>query len=167
MDLIDSLKIINPEKVEYLQPSNVNTEITQLINIIPNFIQEYEKNYVLFRTFPNNNEYTKEYENSKSNLEKINAKIFMINNNIQLNFEKLNQGLNSYNKKIYQLKKENKQTKKLLSQMENKNLGSEEMIENYQEMYNIQYFQNFTLLIGIFIGIFLFSNVFLINKKNT
>jgi len=166
MDLNESLNNINPEKLTNLQSSVVINEITTLIKTLPNLINEYEKNYVLYRTFPNNDEYINIYKTSKSNLEKINSKIFMINNNIQLNTEKLNQGLIDFNKNITELKKENGQKKKMLFNIENKYLGAKEMNQNYQEMYDIQYFQNFTLLIGIILGGFLFSNVFLINKKN-
>lgn len=166
MDLTITNYNLNPEKQTFLKPNQALTEITQLIETIPNLLEEYEKQYILFNTFPKNEEYTKIYESCKFNLESSNAKLFVINNNIELNTQELNKNLLDYNAKITQLKNENGKNTIKLSNLENKYLGSEEMIQNYQQMYDIQYFKNFSLLVGIVFSGILFSNIFLINKKN-
>lgn len=165
MDLIDTNKNLNPSKVNLIKPSDILAKVIQMLEIIPNLLDDYEKNYILFNTFPNNDEYTRIYETSKSNLEKMNAEVFVINNSIEKSTEELNKNLLDYNLKITELKKENGQTKKTLDSMENKYNGSKELIQNYQEMYNNQYFNNFTLLVGLLLSGMIFTHVFLYNKK--
>lgn len=166
MDLTITNYNLNPEKASIFQPSEALSEIIPLIETIPNLLEEYQKNYILFHTFPGNEEYTKIYESSKMNLEKSNATLFVITNNIESSTQELNKDLLNYNEKISALKKENGQNTVILNNLENKYLGSEEMIQNYQEMYDIQYFQNFSLLVGIVFAGILFSTVFLIKKKS-
>jgi hypothetical protein len=156
---------LDSSKVNLIKPSDTLAKVIQMLEIVPNLLDEYEKNYILFNTFPNNDEYTRIYETSKSNLEKMNAKLFVTNNNIEKSTEELSKSLLDYNVKITELKNENGKTKKKLDSMENKYNGSKELIENYQEMYNIQYFNNFTLLIGLLLSGIIFTHVFLYNKK--
>ena len=165
MDLIDTNNNLNPSKPSLIQPSETLAKVGQLLEIIPILLDDYEKNYILFNTFPNNEEYTRIYETSKTNLEKMNVQLFVLNNNIEKSTGEITQTLLDYNKKITELKKENGNTKKKLDSIENKYNGSKELIQNYQEMYNIQYFNNFTLLIGILLAGSIFTNVFLYNKR--
>jgi DNA repair ATPase RecN len=165
MDLIDANNYVNSLKLNITPPSDILSKIIQMLEIIPNLLEDYEKNYVLYNSFPNNDEYTRIYETSKTNLEKMNSQLFLLNNNIEKSTEELTSYLLNYNKKITELKEENGKTKKKLNSIENKYNGSKELIENYKEMYNNQYFKNFLLFIGIFLSGTILTHVFTNRKK--
>ena len=78
--------------------------------------------------------------------------------------EELNRELMILNKKIQIEKKENQLMKRSLGMVENKYNGSDELITNYKEMYRMHYFKNFTMILGIIIGITVLTKVF-VNPK--
>jgi hypothetical protein len=164
MDLIYSNNF-NSNKLDFTSPSDLLSKVIQMLKIIPNLLEDYEKNYVLYNTFPNNDEYTRIYETSKSNLEKMNSELFLLNNNIEKNTNDITLSLLEFNKKITQLKEQNGKTKIKLNSIEDKYNGSKILIEDYKEMYNNQYFKNFTILIGVILSGTILTQVFVFRKK--
>ena len=55
------------------------------------------------------------------------------------------------NKLIKKEKMKNSKLKRQLGIVENKYNGSDELISNYKEMYNLDYLNNFALIVGILV----------------
>ena len=144
----------------FKKPSQILNEIIRLEETVPHILDDFIKNYILYNKNPQSNENVQLFENIKSNLENQNSKLFILNNSIEKGIEELNKELFFFNKQIQIKKKENRKMKKHLGIVENEYNGSDEMISNYKEKYNIQYFKNFTMVLGILLGGVIITKVF-------
>ena len=89
------------------------------------------------------------FENIKSNLQSINSELFMTSNNIEKDTENINDRLQKINILIRKEKMKNQQLKKKLGIVEKKYNGSDELISDYKEIYNLDYLNNFALFFGV------------------
>lgn len=144
---------------------NLNTEqYIQKINTIKeksNFIlEEFKKLYVINKMHPENEEYQYQYENVVNNINNILSSLFTISNDIQINIDDLNKKLIYLNAKIEKEKKSNKYLKRKLGIVENKNNSSYELINDYREIYNKYYLQNWSILLSTILCIYTISIVY-------
>jgi DNA repair exonuclease SbcCD ATPase subunit len=141
---------------------NVKTLRTQLSEIeskLPSLLDQFKTNYVLYHNETDNEEYFQAYINIKNNVEKLNKDLTNIENNIENNTIELNTRMEQLNLMIQEERKKNRELKFKLGLTENKYNSSEEMINDYVEMYNIDYLKNFTMIIGILgLSAFLYKN---------
>lgn len=142
-----------------LNVNDVHGIISVLVNQMPPLMNEFIDAYVLYKKDPEIQEYQQSYENITSNIEIIHSKLFKVQTNIDSNIDKINSMNDNLNKEIRKEKIKNKKLKHLLGITNNTYLSSEERIEDYIEIYNIEYMQNFSILVGILgLGIFLSKN---------
>ena len=133
------------------KPQVFLSQINTLKEKLPSILDDFKKYYVFYNKNPEYNEYQQMFENIKGNLQKINSELFITSNNIEKDTETINDRLQKINALIAREKIKNRQLKRKLGIVEKKYNGSDELISDYKEMYNLDYLNNFALLMGIVI----------------
>ena len=113
------------------KPQVFLSQINTLKEKLPSILDDFKKYYVFYNKNPEYSEYQQMFENIKGNLQNINSELFMTSNNIEK--EKI----------------KNRQLKRRLGIIEKKYNGSDELISDYKEIYNLDYLKNFALFYGI------------------
>jgi hypothetical protein len=131
------------------KPQVFLSKINILKEKLPAILDDFKKYYVFYNKNPEYDEYQQMFENIKSNLQSINSDLFMTSNNIEKDTENINDRLQKLNALIAKEKIKNKQLKKRLGIVEKKYNGSDELISDYKEIYNLDYLTNFALFYGI------------------
>jgi predicted nucleic acid-binding Zn-ribbon protein len=147
----------------YQNSQNFLSSIQTLQEQLPPILDDFEKYYVLYNKNPSDTEYQQMFSNIKSNLNNINSQLFTISNNVDSNTQNISKDLLSLNKEIQQLKTQNTNLKKKLNNLKGKNNTSDELIENYKEIYDLDYLKNWGLLLSI-VGSGLLLNYIFRNK---
>jgi hypothetical protein len=143
MDLQDDLQD------DLIQPKNFLSKIITFKEKLPAILDDFIKYYILFNKNLKNNEYQYLFEIIKGNLQNLKSELSVVTDNIQNNIKKINTKLQDINDLIIKEKNENKKLKKTLGIIEKTNNGSDELIIEYKEMYNLNYLSNFSLFCGI------------------
>jgi len=128
--------------------------LSKIINLkekLPSILEDFVKYYVFYSKNPEYNEYQQIFENIKGNLQNINSELFMTSNNIEKDTETINNRLHKINALIAKEKIKNRQLKRKLGIVEKKYNGSDELISDYKEIYNLDYLTNFALIYGVII----------------
>ena len=131
------------------KPQVFLSQINTLKEKLPSILDDFKKYYVFYNKNPEYNEYQQIFENIKGNLQNLNSELFMTTNNIEKDTETINTKLQKINIAISKEKIKNKQLKKNLGIVEKKYNGSDELISDYKEIYNLDYLNNFALFFGI------------------
>ena len=140
------------------KPQVFLSQINTLKEKLPSVLDDFKKYYVFYNKNPEYSEYQQMFENIKGNLQNINSELFMISNNIEKDTENINDRLQKINALIAKEKMKNRQLKRRLGIVEKKYNGSDELISDYKEMYNLDYLTNFSLFYGIvLLGVMLAS----------
>ena len=143
MDLQENMMDDLPKPQVFL--SQINT----LKEKLPAILDDFKKYYIFYNKNPEYNEYQQIFETIKGNLQNINSELFMTTNNIEKGTEGINSKLQIINKLIAKEKIKNRKLKRQLGIVEKKYNGSDELISDYKEMYNLDYLNNFALFMGI------------------
>jgi hypothetical protein len=143
MDLQENMMDDLPKPQVFL--SQINT----LKEKLPAILDDFKKYYIFYNKNPEYNEYQQIFESIKGNLQNINSELFMTTNNIEKGTEDINSKLQIINKLITKEKIKNRKLKRQLGIVEKKYNGSDELISDYKEMYNLDYLNNFALFMGI------------------
>ena len=114
-------------------------------------LDDFKKYYVFYNKNPEVNEYENFYSNSKGQLQQLNSDIFLVTNDIQQKIQELNSTMKTTSTKLESEKKLNEELLKLISNIQTTQDGSEIMIDDAKEEYNIQYYKNWELVIGIIV----------------
>ena len=140
------------------KPQIFLSKINTLKEKLPSILDDFKKYYVFYNKNPEFNEYQQIFENIKGNLQNVNSELFMTTNNIEKDTESINNRLQKINALIKKEKIKNSQLKKRLGIVEKKYNGSDELISDYKEIYNLEYLNNFALFYGmILLGIVMAS----------
>ena len=131
------------------KPQVFLSKINVLKEKLPSILDDFKKYYVFYNKNPEYGEYQQMFENIKGNLQNINSELFMTSNNIEKDTENINDRLQKINALIAKEKMKNRQLKKRLGIVEKKYNGSDELISDYKEIYNLDYLTNFALFYGI------------------
>jgi hypothetical protein len=134
--------------------------LTVLTEQLPLILEEFKKSFVLFNKKPEYADYQNMFANAKNNLVKIGSEAFSISNNVQFVTNELNQKLICLNAGIMKEKEMNRQLKKKLGILENKNNASSELIHDYKEMYNETYLRNWGLFLSIIVVFIVIKNMY-------
>ena len=138
---------------------NTNTKYKEKIKTIeqqlPALLNDFKKYFVLYNKYPESTEYKNFFENIKNNLNKLNAGLFILSNDIQRKIESDNEKIEKINKLMYKMKKENIDLKKKIGIIESKKNTSNELIDNYTTIYDNEYLRNWALSISILFSIYL------------
>lgn len=131
------------------KPEVFLSQINTLKEKLPPILDDFKKYYVFYNKNPEYSEYQQMFENIKSNLQKINSELFMTINNIEKDTETINDRLKQIDQLIVQEKIKNRRLKRKLGIVEKKYNGSDELISDYKEIYNLDYLTNFSLFYGV------------------
>lgn len=143
-----------------IKPDIFLSQINSLVEKLPFILDDFIKYYIFYNTNPEVDEYQQMFENIKGNLQKLNSELSTKSNNIDQSTTDINQKLLKINILIQKEKQKNKILKRKLGIIENQYDGSDELISNYKEMYNLHYLKNFALFIGIVVSCILLAKNF-------
>ena len=123
-------------------------------------LDDFKKYYIFFNRNPEVNEFQNYYANSKGQLQTMNRNMFLVTNNIEKNIQTLNKFVLLSSIKLNNEKALNKQMTDLINNLENTQNGSEILVDDSKTKYNIQYYKNVEMFIGILIVCGLMSKLF-------
>lgn len=144
----------------YSQPTTLINKLYELQDKLPFVLENFGKSFVLHNKNPQDNEYNQIFLTDKANLDKIMHELFLLENNVSTNINKLNTNLEKLYLEIEVLKKENAHLKRKLKIFDQHTDTTNEMFDNYKEFYEIQYLRNWAIALSIFISIGIMSAVF-------
>jgi peptidoglycan hydrolase CwlO-like protein len=151
---------VNELNQDLPEPSSIFIQLTSLNQQFTSLLDDFKKYYILHNLTPQSNEYSQMFSIIKGNVQKIISHLFSETNSIESVIEKINTILMKLNTEIQEEKLKNTAFKQKLHIVKNTNSGASEMIKNYKTMYNLQYFSNFTMILGIFAAGIMTSKVF-------
>lgn len=112
-------------------------------------LEEIMHSYPLYKVYPNDISYKREYTRDIQNLEKIKSNIFINKNFLQKDSETITHDISKTNKKIEELNKSNSRLTKKLNDLENQNSGAVGELMDRKFIYNINLAQNIILVVII------------------
>lgn len=131
-----------------------NNEKKNILNLKKTFLialKNFEQNYINYNLNNDNDEYKNIFFTSKSQLQELNTNLFnltnQIKNKILLNHTKNQDEIRSLkeSKEIYNI------TINQLQNVGDESRASSILIDDYQDMYDKQFYQNFQIIIGVFV----------------
>jgi hypothetical protein len=128
-------------------------------------LDDFKKYYVFYHKNPEVDEYQNFFTNSKNQLQNLNADIFLVTNNIQKNIKDLDMEMRAVTTKLNDEKELNEELLKLINRIKTTQDGSAIMIDDAKDEYNIQYYKNWEMFMGIVI--FMGISVKLLTKSAT
>ena len=143
-----------------VQTIEFNNKIKTLQEKLPNILDDFKKYYVFFNKNPTYSEYQTIYENLKGNLNSIGNELLTITSDVEKNTKNIGEFLLKINQSIEKEKNKNIKLKSIESNINNSYNGSRVMINEYKEIYNLKYYNNILMFIGIIIRRTTLINVF-------
>jgi len=144
----------------FTKPSTLKSQLQTLESQLQSVLQNFINNYVANYSNPGNQEYESNYESAKNSLNGLNTQLFNIANETETNSYELNKKLTDLDEMIKKEKEENKMLKKKLGQVDSNMNASEELIEDYQQLYDSEYLRNWGLFLSILIALFALSTMY-------
>ena len=148
------------------QSKQFNEKINTIKSQFFSALDDFKKYYVYFNKNPEVNEFQNYYSNTKEQLQTMNRELFLVTNNIDKNIEILNKTMLSLSLKLDAEKTLNKKMMELIANLENTQNGSEILINDSKTKYNIQYYKNTEIFIGILVICVTLSTLFKNNVLN-
>jgi hypothetical protein len=164
MDLLDNYKKSNILD-NFPKPSIFLSQLDTIQTQIGPILDDFNKYFVFYNMNPQISENEQMYDNIKNNIQELYLKLIKISQDVDKNVNQINNDYKELNKLIEILKTRNKILKKKLGIVENTYDGSDTMISNYKDLYNLQYLKNFSLGLGIVFSVFLITKLF--KKQNS
>ena len=115
-------------------------------------LDDFQKYYVYFNKNPEVNEFQNYYASSKGQLQHMSRDLFLTTNEIDKIIEELNKEMSEVSIKLGNAKTLNAELTGRLQNLEKTQNGSEIMLDDSKTAYNIQYYKNWQMFIGV-IGI--------------
>jgi hypothetical protein len=133
----------------------VYTEELQALNTsVPPTTLDYIKYYVLHHKHPHSQENNQMFMQARSALVQLQSRLFQLLNDVERSIDFLNAKLIELNTLIRKEKKINRHLKRQLGMVEGTVNSSEELIDEFTEMYNSAYLQNWGIFVSILAAIF-------------
>lgn len=130
------------------QAEKFNEKIDNIKNSFFSALDDFEKYYVYYNKNPEVDEFQNFYSNSKGQLQQLSSQMFLVTNDIQQKIQDLDSDMNVSSIKLESEKELNGELSKLINNIHTTRSGSEIMIDDAKEEYNIQYYKNIELIIG-------------------
>lgn len=146
--------------LNFKNPDEYINKLDELNGTMELLLDELKKLYVMTNMDPDNEDIKAKYENTISNINLTQAKLFSMSTDIQGNVNNVNKKLSHLDRLIRTERDRNKKLKEKLGMVENKNNSALEMISDYKELYNIQYLRNWALFLSTIICIFTIRTVY-------
>lgn len=112
---------------------------------------DFKKYYVYYNKNPEVNEFQNYYSNSKSQLQTMSKNLFLATNDIDKNIELLNKQMMDVSRDLEREMELNETLTEQLKNLNNVQDGSEVLVDDAKTKYNIQYYNNWEMFIGILI----------------
>lgn len=142
------------------QAKQIDEKINAIKSQFFSALDDFKKYYVYYNKNPEVNEFQNFYVNSKGQLQNLSRDIFLTTNDIDKRIEKLDIEIRALGLQVEDEKKLNVELMKLFKDINNTHVGSELLIDDSKELYNVQYYYNWELVIGIFITGGLLATIF-------
>jgi len=142
------------------KPARYLQELESLDKMVSPITQDYEKYYVFYHKDPQSQEYKQVFYETRSALIQLHAGLFQLLNNVERSIDYLNEKLMEVNGLIQQQKKRNGKLRRQLGMIEGSMNSSEELINDFTEMYNLAYLQNWSIFFSILIAIYTMNRVY-------
>ena len=126
--------------------ADTNKELIQRYNII---IGEIVKTYPNYKANPKFNEYDSAYTKNINNLQKLQADIFLLKNNISKNIDTTQQDITQIDETLYKLEEENKVLKQRLADLNNSDNAANGMLYDSKTLYLEQFVGNCILFLSL------------------
>jgi hypothetical protein len=146
--------------IDFQEPKIFIEKVITLKKQMPHILDDFKKAFVLYNKDPNYPEYQNVFDTVKGNLTTLSSSLFMISNDVDSNTEKVSDVFNKIGILIKKEKRGNSILKRKLGIVEQKANSSDEMIDNYSEVYDIGYLRNWGLFISILVAGACISKVF-------
>ena len=149
-----------------MEPNNINTpkffydKIDTFTNQLPSILDDLKQNYFAYTKYPDNQDYSNAYSITRGSISQIMGELFTLKNSIHVLNDKLNTEISNLDAEIKFKKDLYTKNKRNSDQMVGKNKGSIELISDSKERYKFQYISNISMLIGIFLIIYLMISLF-------
>ena len=148
------------------QAKQFNEQINNIKSQFFSALDDFTKYYVYYNKNPEVNEFQNYYTNSKSQLQTMSKDLFLTTNNIDKNIEILDNEMLDISIKLEKQKKLHKEMTELINNLQNTQNGSEILIDDSKTKYNLQYYKNIELFIGMLMVSGLLTNFFIHSKNN-
>jgi hypothetical protein len=137
------------------QANKFNEKIKTIKGSFFSALDDFKKYYVFYHKNPEVDEFQNYFANSKGQLQQLNSDMFLVTNNIQQKIKDLDVEMRLVSHKLKDEKELNGELLKLINRVQTTQDGSAIMIDDAKNEYNIQYYKNWELFIGIviFLGI--------------
>jgi len=149
---------------DFVNPKNYIEKINTLKQQMPHILDDFIKYFVLYNKDPSYPGYQSTFANNKSNLNKLSSSLFMISNDVEVNIDKINEMYATLDDSIKKERIKNRQLKRRLGIIESQTNSSNEMIDDYSEIYDYGYLRNWALFISILTSGLFISVIF--KKQN-
>ena len=139
---------------QFEKPELFTEKIQTLQEQLPAILDDFIKYFVLYHTDPNYPEFETTFNNIKQNLNTMGASLFMVSNNVDINIENINKTFKLLDILITKERRKNRELRRRLGILDDKNNSSKELIDNYNEMYDTDYLRNWGLFLStIVVGV--------------
>jgi len=128
------------------------SKIETLKKQYPGYLDNFKQYYILTKQFPNDDSYTRGYESSRGDIQNASKSLFMINNNIQVEIEKLKATTTILNKNIADEKARNITLQQKYDDATGEVGGAQTMIHDYKQRYVLQYISNVSIFLGVILS---------------
>ena len=136
------------------------SKIETLKNQYPGYLDNFKQYYILTKQFPNDDSYTRGYASSRTDMQNATKTLFMINNNIQVEIERLKASTMILNQNIENEKARNITLQKKYDDATGEVGGAQTMIHDYKQRYVLQYISNVSIFLGIILSGVIISKTF-------
>ena len=114
-------------------------------------LDDFKKYYVFYHKNPEVDEYSNNFVNSKGQLQELSGEMFAITNIIQKNIITLNETMQLISNKLKQEKGKYTKMDTIFTSLKGTESGSNILINDSKTEFNLQFFKNIELFIGILI----------------
>lgn len=114
-------------------------------------LDNFNKYYVYYHKNPEVDDYSDNFLNTKNQLQWLSSNMFTTTNNIEKSIEELDTHITEISIKLTKEKDKNKELEKMLTSLKGTEKGSDLLISDSKIEYNLVYFKNIELFIGILI----------------
>ena len=130
-------------------------------------LDDFSNSFINYKLYPGYSENENIYSTNKSNLESIQANIFIATNNANQNIENLHEYIDDLHKKLTKEKNKHSILQKKMHQTGSSSDGSGLLIDETNDLYKLQRITNIGMVIGILATLLLLFKVFSNPKQNT
>jgi len=141
-------------------PNQFTNKLDELQQKIGPILEDFKKYYVFYNKNPDYPDYQSMFNNVKGQITKVCSDLFVLENSVTADTDKINEALVALNVLIKAEKDKNRELKRKLGIAETENNAAMELIDNYKEMYDSGYLRNWGLGISILLGMAVISKVY-------